>query len=105
MSKFLSKKERKELLNELKLERYSKYSDRLKTILLLDEGKDYKSIAEYLFLTERTLRNYKKNYEEGGIEQLIMDDYNGKECRLSEEDLLELKKHLSENLYRTKKLY
>lgn len=101
MSQFLSKKEREELFKELRLERYSKYSDRLKTILLLDEGRSIKSISEYLFLTERTLRNYKKNYLEGGIEQLIMDDYNGKECRLSEDNLLELKKHLSENLHRT----
>jgi len=98
---FLSKKARSELLEELRLERYSKYSDRLKTILLLDEGKSYKSISDYLFITERTLRNYKNNYLEGGIEQLIMDDYNGKECRLNKEKLSELRSHLSQNLYRT----
>jgi len=101
VKKFLSKAQRAELLAELRLERYAKYSDRIKAILLLDDGECSLDIAKFLFLSEKTIRNYKKNYEEGGLEQLIMDDYNGKECSLTEVQIQDLVQHLSTTLYRT----
>ena len=75
MNKFLTKKQRQELLDELKIERSRRYADRIKVILLLDEGKTYKNISDYLFLDEGTIANYKKRYREGGIEGLVVDDY------------------------------
>ena len=45
MGKFLTSKQRKELLSELKLERTRRYAERLKVILLLDDGETYKNIA------------------------------------------------------------
>lgn len=101
MYKFLSRSERKSLIKELKLERYARYSDRLKAVLLLDEGKSAKSIADYLFLTPKTVRHYGNSYKSGGIEQLIYDDYQGKEFKLSELQRDELVNHLSNKLYRT----
>ena len=91
MKGFLSVKQRKELLSELRLERYARYSDRLKAILLLDEGKSAQSIADYLFLSDKTIRNYKSSYEAGGIEGLIFEDYQGSECKLTEIQIEELK--------------
>jgi hypothetical protein len=45
----LTKQEGKLLEEELRLERYARFSDRIKCILLLDAGKSPESIAEYLF--------------------------------------------------------
>lgn len=101
MKGFLSVKQREELLQELKLERYARYSDRLKAVLLLDEGKSAQSIADYLFLSDKTIRNYKSSYEDGGIEGLIFEDYKGSDCKLTSIQVEELKKHLTKNLYRT----
>jgi transposase len=52
--------------------------------LLLDAGKSPESIAEYLFLSRNTAINYLKRYQAGGLEDLVSDDYQGSECRLSE---------------------
>jgi DNA-binding CsgD family transcriptional regulator len=60
VSRFLTKQERKALKRELRLERYARFSDRIKCILLLDAGKSSESIAEYLFLSGNTVTNYLK---------------------------------------------
>jgi len=83
---------------ELALERNARYSDRIKCILLFDSGKSAESIAEYLFLSRNSITNYQKRYQEGGIEDLVSDDYQGKEFRLSETQRRELAQHLEENL-------
>ena len=62
MKEFLTPEQRSELLYELSIERHAKYSDRIKTILLLDQGISYQSIALHLFLDEGTIRNYRKRY-------------------------------------------
>lgn len=48
MKGFLTKDQRKELLRELKNEDNARFSDRIKTILLLDEG---------------TIANYRRRYK------------------------------------------
>ena len=82
MGRFLTKQERKLLEKEIRLERYARFSDRIKCILLLDAGKSAESIAEYLFLSRNTVTNYLKRYQAGGLEGLASDDYQGSECRL-----------------------
>ena len=97
---FLSIEEKVILRKELSLERYAKYSDRIKCILLLDSGKSIESIVEYLFLSRGSVSNYYQRYVNGGIEELITDDYHGSECRLTKPQQLELSKHLDENSIR-----
>ena len=94
MGKFLTAEDRDELLQELSLERSRKYADRIRVILLLDNNKKYKDIAEFLFLDEGSIANYRKRYKEGGIEGLINDHYLGRvawlsprQLQISEEDL------------------
>ena len=87
MGKFLTKKQRNELMTELKLERLRKYADRIRIILLLDEGKTYKNIAKFLFLDEGTIANYRKRYKEGGLDGLIDDNYLGRKSMLTEREL------------------
>jgi len=84
MYKFLDQNQRQELLDELKVERSRRYADRIRVILLLDEGQTYKNISHFLFLDEGTIANYKKRYREGGIEGLILDDYCTKRTKLNE---------------------
>lgn len=48
MKGFLTKDQRKELLRELKQEDKARFSDRIKVILLLDEGRKYADIVERL---------------------------------------------------------
>ena len=71
MGRFLTKQERKLLEKELRLERYARFSGRIKCILLLDAGKSPESIAEYLFLSRNTIANYLKRYHTGGLEGLV----------------------------------
>ena len=75
MGNFLTKSQRAELLKELRLEKIVRYCDRIRVILLLDDGKTYKIISECLFLDEGTIANCRKRYEKGGMEGLINDEY------------------------------
>lgn len=99
MNKFLSPEERVELLAELKSERHRKFAERIKVILLLDEGRTNKSIAEYLFLDEGTIRNWRKRFKTGGLEKLFADDYKIKRSFLSEDELVKLSLHLEQTVF------
>ena len=83
MDLVLSAKQREELLSELHLERHRKHAERIKVILLLDEGKSIAKIAEYLFLDKGTIRNYVKCYESGGLEELVSDNYTARSSYLT----------------------
>jgi len=98
MQGFLTQDQRTELLHELKVERHAKYSDRIKTILLLDQGITYQSIALHLFLDEGTIRNYRKRYVEGGILGLVTDTYSGKRCHLSDKEKDKLSNYLQSKI-------
>ena len=89
------------MLEELKLERYRRYADRIRVILLLDEGKTVSNIASYLFLDEGSVRNYRKSYEEGGLDQLVLDGYKGGISKLSSADQIKLSQALESKLFRT----
>jgi len=52
------------------------YGDRIKAVLLLDSGWATKKISEVLLFDEKTIRNYKKLYEEGGVDCLCCDELN-----------------------------
>ena len=101
MEGFLSKQERQELLYELRLERNAKFSDRIKCILLLDSGKSYQEISEFLFLSSNSVRQYKYRYDTGGLKELLTNKYVGNCCCLETRDLEELAFHLEDNLYQT----
>jgi transposase len=98
-NKFLTSEQRQELLRELRLEDKAKYSDRIKTIILLDDGETYANIAKFLFLDEGTIANYRRRYKEGGLEELVTDDYSGRKSMLSVEESLALQMFLVENLF------
>ena len=71
MEEFLTKEQKRELLSELRLEKNRKYADRIRIILLLDKGEPASKIAEYFYLTENSVRNYKNRYIKDGAGGLI----------------------------------
>ena len=100
MSNSLTPDQRNELESELRRERGRKLADRIRVILLLDQGKTYASIAEYLFLDEDSIGNYRRRYfKDGGLEALLNDDYKGQTTRLTIDQQMELSLHLESNLY------
>ncbi len=99
MSGFLSKKERKEFRRQHRREHERRYADRLKALLLWDEGWTFESIGHVLLLDESTIRRYRKWYEKDGLDRLLNDDWRGSERRLSEEDEASLKAHLECQVY------
>jgi len=98
MQGFLTPEQRSELLHELKVEDKAKYSDRIKVILLLDEGKKYKDISDFLFLDEGTIRNYRKRYVEGGILGLVTDTYSGERSHLTDKEKEQLSNYLQSKI-------
>lgn len=103
MKGFLSPEQRQELLSELRKEDKRKYADRFRVILLLDDGRKYKDISDFLFLDEGTIRNYRKRYMEGGIMGLIVDEYSGRRSHLNDKELQTLSNHLQSKLHLTAK--
>lgn len=101
MSGFLNAKERRELRSELRLERHAKCSDRIKCILLLDSGKTPCEIAQFLFLSPNSIRAYHQSYTSGGLGELVSNNHQGSQCRLTEAQREELSLHLTEKLYQT----
>lgn len=99
MKGFLEKKERKELLSELSLERSRKYADRIRVILLLDSGETYTNIAKFLFLDEGTIANYKKKYSEHKLDGLINDDYLGRKSNLTPHQEALLSNYLEKEIH------
>lgn len=76
-------------------------ADRLKAIYLLSRGKSRKEIAEVLMLDEDTIDNYRKRYQQGGISELLKDDYQGSAPMLSAAEIVELTNYLEANTYLT----
>ena len=105
MENFLTTKQRAELKYIHKLENKRRYADRIKAVLLLDSGWLTSDISEALMLDDKTIRHYRKLYEEGGVDRLCNDEFQGSFCYLSEEQLTDLKSHLTENLYATTYLF
>ncbi len=50
-------------------------ADRIKTILLLDKGYGYQEIADILLFDERSGRRYYAEYQQGGLDELVEDNY------------------------------
>ena len=98
---FLASEERLSLIRDHKLEKDGRKRDRMKFILLYNDGWSYAQIAKVLLLDDQTLRNYLKDYESGGMKSLLSFHYTGRPTILSEFECKELEAHLSDNTYLT----
>jgi len=99
MKNFLTEEEIKLLETKHRHCKEKRQSDRIKTILGLNQGFSYDTLAKILLLDDSTFRNYYEEYAEGGIEKLLSDDYRGGISRLSVEQIRQLDAHLQEHTY------
>lgn len=99
MEAFLKRAEKEKLLFAHKGCKNKRHADRIKTILHLNEGEDYKTIAKWLLIDDSTIRDYFNRYQSGGLEALLNDDYGGGLSYLNTNQLKELEEHLTEHMY------
>lgn len=81
--------------------RYRKSADRIKTILLLNNGLSYTQIAKILLLDETTTRRYEKEYKTSGVDGLLESRYHGSNGLLTSFEEQELTAYLRKNTMRT----
>jgi transposase len=99
MDSFLNNNDRDYLRLKHGQEKEKRYADRIKAILLLDEGFSYGQVANWLMLDDDTIRDHYKQYESGGIDNLLRDAYKGRVSNLSAEQLKSLEQHLESQIY------
>jgi transposase len=96
MHKILSPEKRIELLARHKKERDKKIADRIKAILLADEGWTQENIAKALFIHPETVREHLRIYEE---ENRLTGNHKGSEPILTPEESQSLSDHLESKIY------
>ena len=97
----LTEAERKEIIRLHKVTGTRMLADRLKAIVLLDEGLSCKEVGRILLLDDDTIRTYRKKYNSGGLYELTDNKYRGKPIQLTQVQLFELDDHLQEYTYQT----
>lgn len=83
--------------------RYRKSADRIKAILLLNDGLSYEKVARILMLDDITIRRYEKQYEKVGVDGLIECRYLGSKGLLTKQQEIGLTTHLKNHTYQTVK--
>ena len=96
---FLSRKEILILQEGHRASRQKRQADRIKTILLLNDGYSFAEISKILMLDDSALRRYHVEYLEGGIDGLLSDNYTGGRSYLSVQEQAELRNHIEKQLY------
>jgi len=95
----LTNRQRSELIQLHRREQNRQFADRIKSILLLDAGYSYCQVALILLLDDQTIRNYKKTFSQGGASGLLKTCYKGGEPKLTVEQELALKDHITGSIY------
>jgi len=98
MEGFLDSQARADLLRRHRLERDGRIKDRMKVILLRDDGWSYACIAEALFLSEEGVRQHFKDYIDSEGTK-IKPENGGSESFLDALQTQELLEHLQARLY------
>lgn len=83
--------------------RFRKSADRIKSILLLNEGFDYDEVARILMLDSTTIRRYERQFEKVGVDGLIECRYFGSRGLLTKVQEIGLTTHLKHKTYQTVK--
>lgn len=99
MNLILTSEEKKEIERLHRLCKERRFADRLKAVLLLDDGFSCVQVGRILLLDDDTIRGYANQYLSHGAESLISDNNNGTSPYLKQEQITLLDQHLSENVY------
>jgi len=76
---------------------------RVNAVILLGSGWTAAQVAQALLVDETTVRNWFQKYQQGGKDELLSMNYQGKEPSLTTDQQAELARHLDENTYLTSK--
>ena len=96
MGTLLEHGQRQELLVRHRGERDRRVADRIKAVLLRDDGYTYEQIAQVLFLSDESIR---KHIEDFIRENKLKPENGGSEARLDSEQTAKLLAHLDEQIY------
>jgi transposase len=100
MERFLNSSVRTELLSRHRRERDGRIKDRIKVVLLRDDGWSYESIAEALFLSDEGVRQQIQDYiKSDGIK--LTPENGGSKSFLTQEQTQAVVAHLESHLYVT----
>ena len=78
-------------------------SDRIKAILMLNEGYGYEEISKILLLDDSTIRRWHETYMATDLNTLLNDKYPGRDSKLTESQKEKLASHLANKVYLTSK--
>src|ERR1700691_2450925 len=98
MKSFLSNEQRKEYIQMHRKSKEKQFADRIKCILGLDKGYSHEEIAELLMIDESTIWRWHQQFQQGGMEQLLKNDYQGSDSYLSPCQQDELDAYLESNI-------
>jgi transposase len=98
MSGFLTDNQKKEYKQLHKKSKDKQMCDRIKCILALDKGHSYSEVADILMADESTLWRWKEQFEKEGMDQLLKNEYKGKDCFLSKEQQKEVEEYLKQRI-------
>ena len=93
---FLTEQERQQLKFQHKRERDKRICDRIKAILLYDEGWTPQQIAKVLLITDQAVRNHIDDYQ---TSSKLKPESGGSEEKLSKQQSEKLKARLQEHTY------
>src|SRR5574342_122268 len=99
MESFLNEGQREEYRIKHKKCKDKREADRIKCILLLDDGYTFEEIANVLMIDGYTARRWYAQYVEKGMDNLLKDNYTGGEAKLNALQIQELTTHLAEQVY------
>lgn len=77
--------------------------DRIKAILMLNKGYSYEQIAELLVMDEDSIRRWYKDYQSGGVQNLLATKYAGGEPKLDMQSQQALSEYLEGTICQTTK--
>lgn len=92
----LTDKQRKELIQRHRQERDKRICDRIKAVLVFDDGYNYSEIARLLLLDDETIRRHINDYQQ---ENKLTTNNGGSDGKLSNHKTRELIEHLAEVTY------
>lgn len=95
-NKILDLTERSVLIKRHRAERDGRVRDRIKVVLLTDDGWTAKRIAEALFVDEQTVRQHLQDYQES---QKLKPENGGSLPKLDREQTAALTQHLDQKVY------
>jgi transposase len=96
MQSFLLPEERESLKAQHKKDRDKRICDRIKAVLLFDEGWSYREIAHVLLLTDEAIRTHIQEYQS---EQKLLPENGGSQSKLYAEQTQPLLAHLENHTY------